>query len=61
LIEAPPSPSGDTDAAVSAAAKQTHETADPPAEGTGKRTRREPADRTFFTAAELRTVSVLAG
>jgi len=40
--------------------KQTHETASPPAEGTGKNPPKNEPKRNFFTAAELRTVSVLA-
>jgi gluconate 2-dehydrogenase gamma chain len=40
--------------------KQTHETASPPAEGTGKNPPKNEPKRGFFTAAELRTVSVLA-
>jgi hypothetical protein len=40
--------------------KQTHETASPPAEGTGKNPPKNQPARAFFTAAELRTVSVLA-
>jgi hypothetical protein len=40
--------------------KQTHETASPPAEGTGKNPPKNQPTRTFFTAAEWRTVSVLA-
>jgi gluconate 2-dehydrogenase gamma chain len=40
--------------------KQTHETASPPAEGTGKNPPRNQPKRAFFTAAEWRTVGVLA-
>ena len=40
--------------------KQTHETASPPAEGTGKNPPKNEPKRAFFTAAEWRTVSVLA-
>ena len=40
--------------------KQTHETASPPAEGTGKNPPKNQAKYKFFTAAEWRTVSVLA-
>src|SRR3982751_4821757 len=40
--------------------KQTHETASPPAEGTGKNPPKNEAKYKFFTAAEWRTVSVLA-
>jgi gluconate 2-dehydrogenase gamma chain len=40
--------------------KQTHETASPPAEGTGKNPPKNEAKRAFFTAAEWRTVAVLS-
>jgi gluconate 2-dehydrogenase gamma chain len=40
--------------------KQTHETGSPPAEGTGKNPPSNAPKRAFFTAAEWRTVSVLA-
>ena len=40
--------------------KQTHETASPPAEGTGKNPPKNEAKRAFFTAAEWRTVTVLS-
>jgi len=40
--------------------KQTHETGSPPAEGSGKNPPKNEPKRAFFTAAEWRTVSVLA-
>ena len=40
--------------------KQTHEAASPPAEGTGKNPPKSQAKYKFFTAAEWRTVGVLA-
>jgi gluconate 2-dehydrogenase gamma chain len=40
--------------------KQTHETASPPAEGTGKNPPKNEAKRAFFSAAEWRTVAVLS-
>jgi len=40
--------------------KQTHETGSPPAEGTGKNPPKNQAKYKFFTAAEWRTVGVLA-
>jgi gluconate 2-dehydrogenase gamma chain len=40
--------------------KQTHETASPPAEGTGKNPPKNQAKYRFFSAAEMRTVGVLA-
>jgi gluconate 2-dehydrogenase gamma chain len=40
--------------------KQTHETGSPPAEGTGKNPPKNQAKYKFFTAAEYRTVGVLA-
>jgi gluconate 2-dehydrogenase gamma chain len=40
--------------------KQTHEAGSPPAEGTGKNPPKNQAKYKFFTAAEWRTVSVLA-